>query len=314
MKIHRPVITDYSNAQHTHETEDQGGPIWPGYSGYSGDSGYSGYSGIGYSGADGASGYSGVGYSGADGASGYSGQSFVGSSGYSGYSSDSGYSGLSGYSSSSGYSGYSGIGTSGYSGIGTSGYSSNSGYSGLSGYSSASGYSGYSGTKPSGQIFLTAAGGWPSTTLGCKPNALYESGTYKENVYTLDFVDGSTTYAEWTVAMPSDWDGLTVTAVFYWMANDTTANAVVWGIQGVSYGDGDALDVTFGTVINVTDANASTAYQIRISAATGAVTIGGTPAAGKLVQFRVERAGGDGNDSLTVDAKLIGVMITFTRS
>ena len=57
------------------------------------------------------------------------------------------------------------------------------------------------------------------------------------NYYALDFPDSGITSAEVTVAMPSDWNAGTVTAQFYWTGiADTTTNAVVWGIEGRSYG------------------------------------------------------------------------------
>jgi hypothetical protein len=84
MKIQKPTITNFTEAQHDHLDAEGGGAVF-------GVSGYSGYSGIGtsgYSGINGTSGYSGI-----DGQSGYSG---MGTSGYSGADGISGYSGLQG--------------------------------------------------------------------------------------------------------------------------------------------------------------------------------------------------------------------------
>ena len=134
------------------------------------------------------------------------------------------------------------------------------------------------------------------------------------NYYALDFPDSGITSAEVTVGMPSDWNAGTVTAQFYWTGiADTTTNAVVWGIEGRSYGDGDALEAAYGTQVTVSDANASTANQVRISAATGAVTITGATAS-EVVQFRIQRLPADGSDTLGATARLLGVMITFVRS
>jgi hypothetical protein len=156
---------------------------------------------------------------------------------------------------------------------------------------------------------------WVSTTSGASAQSKIESTTNKENVYVIDFADAALTYAECSVVMPGDWDALTVTAKFYWMANDTTTNAVNWGIQGYSFRDGVTLDVAQGTAVYVSDANASTANQVRVSAATAAITIGGSPAAGDLVQFRISRDGNgaNGTDSLTATARLLGIMINYGR-
>jgi hypothetical protein len=117
---------------------------------------------------------------------------------------------------------------------------------------------------------------------------------------------------QWTVALPSDWDAGTVTAVFYWAADSASTNNVVWGMQGRSYGDSDAIDQAFGTAQTVTDAN-NAQNDLNISAATAAITITGAGAS-EMVQFRGYRDADNGSDNLAADARLIGVMITFTRS
>jgi hypothetical protein len=50
---------------------------------------------------------------------------------------------------------------------------------------------------------------------------------------------------------------------------------------------------------------------MHISAATSAVTIGGTPAANRPIQFQVYRDADAGGDTLATDARLLGVEITF---
>ncbi len=112
--------------------------------------------------------------------------------------------------------------------------------------------------------------------------------------------------------MPSDWNGGTVTAVFYWMAvTDTGTGTCIWGLAGVSFGDGDAINTNYGTRVDVSDANASTALQVRVSAATAAVTVTGA-AASEYVQWKVTRDAA--TDTMTGDARLLGVMISYTRT
>lgn len=157
---------------------------------------------------------------------------------------------------------------------------------------------------------------WPSGTSGCATNAKTEQATNKQNLYTLDF-DGAGTikeFSEGTVAMPSDWDGGTVTATFYWTATGTSTNSVVWGCQGRSYGDSETLDQAWGTAQEVTDAHTATALQAQISGTSAAITLSGTPAASELVQFRIYRDPNNGSDTLAVDAMLIGVRITYSRA
>jgi hypothetical protein len=114
------------------------------------------------------------------------------------------------------------------------------------------------------------------------------------------------------MAMPSDYNGGTVTAVFYWLSTSASTNSVVWGLAGRSYGDNEAIDQAYGTAVEVTDAN-NAANTVNISAATAAITLAGTPAASEYVQFRAYRLG-SGSDTLAATARLISVRITYTRS
>jgi hypothetical protein len=172
---------------------------------------------------------------------------------------------------------------------------------------------GATGAKPTGKIFLTAAGMWPTTTSGAATPAKVETTTNDVNYYSMDFADGSTLAGMAQVAMPSDWDAGTITAQFFWAADSASANSVVWDCAAMALADSDALDTAFGTAVTVTDAN-NAQLDLNISAATAAITVGNSPAAGELVFFRIRRVGGDGSDTLAATARLLGVMITFTRT
>jgi hypothetical protein len=135
------------------------------------------------------------------------------------------------------------------------------------------------------------------------------------NLYNfLDFADGSFLAADIVFPMPADYNGGTITAQFYWTANSTSGNSVLWGIYGVSIADNEALDVAFGTPQTVLDANKTTAYKLNISDATPAVTIAGSPVAGELVCWRIVRSGADPGDTLAATARLLAVVINYTRS
>lgn len=173
----------------------------------------------------------------------------------------------------------------------------------------------YLNSAVSSQIIITAAGMWPCATSGCAAVNQIETTTYKKNFKVLDFDAATVEYAECTIpAMPSDWNGGTLTAKFIWTANDATTNAVVWGVYLHSYADNEAMDAAWGTPMTVTDANGGAAYTIRISTATAAITAAGTPAAGELLQACIYRYATDGADTLAVDARLLGCIFTYTRT
>lgn len=172
----------------------------------------------------------------------------------------------------------------------------------------------YLNAKINSQIQIGAGSMIPSVTKPASYGSL-ETTTYKNDFVFMDFPDsGDYSYAEFNLVLPADYDGGTITALFHWTANSTSTNSVIWGMAAVALTDNQALDTDTGTGQTVTDANKSTAYYLNITAATSAITIAGTPAAGKLAHFRVYRASGVAGDDLAVTARLLSVVITYTRS
>jgi hypothetical protein len=74
------------------------------------------------------------------------------------------------------------------------------------------------------------------------------------------------------------------------------------------------MNVVYGTAIVVTDDALGAAEDLMVTAASSAVTIAGSPAAGELCAFRIFRDISDGNDDMTEDARLIGIKIIYTTN
>lgn len=165
------------------------------------------------------------------------------------------------------------------------------------------------GSNPKGSIILTAAGGAPTTTIPCGGPTKNEAGTNDIDYYTLDFDNATEERAFWNVIMPDNYDGGTITAVFYWTnAAGGAAETVDWGIKAGSWTNDDALDAAYGTEITTTDTWIAQG-DLHVSASSSAVTIAGTPAGGDLVIFNVGRK--VATDDLTGDAQLIAVKIKY---
>lgn len=146
---------------------------------------------------------------------------------------------------------------------------------------------------------------------GCS-NTSSESTINKVNTYALVFDQTNDEFAQATVGMPSNWDGGTITAKFYWLA-PLGSGDVVWTLQARAFANGSVLDQAFGALVSVTD-TLSANSQVQISSATSAITLAGSPAAGDLVIFQLSRDANNVADTLTDDAYLLGVEITFTVS
>jgi hypothetical protein len=163
------------------------------------------------------------------------------------------------------------------------------------------------------ELCLTASGSWTSLTNGASAIAQLETPTAKVNYFVVQFLQAVQSFVEWDVAMPADWNGGTFTATFYWLAASASTNAVVWGLQGRAYADGDAIDQAFGAAAEVTDANNGN-NLVNISAASAAVTLAGASlAGGQHVQFRAYRLG-SGADNLAATANLLEVRLTYLRT
>jgi hypothetical protein len=157
--------------------------------------------------------------------------------------------------------------------------------------------------------FVLSAGMWTSTSSGCGESIKITPGP---TLLVLPFAKGDSG-AEVCFPLPADYDGGTITAKFFWTANSTSTGVVVWALSAVALSDNEALSTAFSAEQFVLDANGSSAYTCRISAASAALTIANTPAAGDLVCWRVRRFGTSGADTLAVTAYLASVLITYGR-
>ena len=169
-------------------------------------------------------------------------------------------------------------------------------------------------TAVAAQIFITAAGMTPQATNGCAALVTTSMATNKQDIRTLNFDADAIEYAQSALfAMPSDYNGGTFTYKILWKHADTTTNfGVVWAVDAICYADDGALDAAWGTAVNVTDIGGTT-NDIYVSPISSAVTPGGTPAAGNPILVRVQRVATDAADTLAIDAKFIGIQITYTR-
>lgn len=158
-------------------------------------------------------------------------------------------------------------------------------------------------------IWLPASSWIPRTTNGCAEPTVIEATTNKNNRRVLDFDKDAIEYAQADVFMPQGWNAGTLTAQFVYETTGT--GDVIFGIQAVCIRDSDLADIAFGTAVEVTD-TALDSGDVMKTAETAAMTVGGTPAKGNLVQFQIYRKATDGNDTLDQDARLRGVVIFYT--
>lgn len=123
--------------------------------------------------------------------------------------------------------------------------------------------------------------------------------------------------AEFNVAMSERWDRGTIKAKVYWAPGDAGANVgeyVRFNLAGGAFSDGDALDAALGTAQSMDD-QVLADDDLHVTPASAAITVGGTPALGDLLHFKLTRDydyAGAGT-AMDVDARVFGVLIQFGR-
>jgi len=160
-------------------------------------------------------------------------------------------------------------------------------------------------------FFIPAAGLLPRTTAG---PAWGGEELVTNDIMTngLDYASSSSEYAQATFGMQKGWDEGTLTVRFYWTAGSGSGD-VVWKASLLSLGDNDAIDAALGTGQTVTD-TFLTADDMHISSWSSAITAAGSPAEDDMMVLVIERDGGNVSDTFTVDARLLGVQVKFTRN
>lgn len=156
---------------------------------------------------------------------------------------------------------------------------------------------------------LMAASMQPATTNGAAAGAV-ETTTNKVLYRTLDFDQTTQELAGFVVPMPKGWNEGTVTFRAIWTAASGTGG-VTWGLAGLARSDDDPIDTAYSSAVTSTDTLLSTGDAHR-SPESSALTIAGTPATDDTVFFRVSRVVADAGDTLTGDARLIGIELYIT--
>lgn len=160
-------------------------------------------------------------------------------------------------------------------------------------------------------IYIPAGSMMARTTNGCALSSVSETTTNKVLMRTLDCDASTNEYFQFQFAAPASFNLSTVTYQAYWFHATTATNfGVVWGLQCQGLGDGDTIDTAFGTAITVADTGGNT-DRIYISPESSALTIANV-AAGDLVQCQGFREAVGPSDTMTIDARFVGLKFLYT--
>jgi hypothetical protein len=119
---------------------------------------------------------------------------------------------------------------------------------------------------------------------------------------------------QYSQVMPENWDRSTVKVKFIWENGEAGgAGNVVWGVRASAASEGDPLDRAWGTAQTVTDA-ITTDGDNHTTAATAALTVGGSPALGDVITWEFYRDADASADTFDKKARLLHVVIQYKRS
>ena len=138
-----------------------------------------------------------------------------------------------------------------------------------------------------------------------------ESKVVLQSEYDAHHLEFESFEFEFHVAMPKSWDGGNITFSAYWVGLAST-DGVAWGLQVKALGDGEDINVAYGTAVVVTDDSQGSATEINVSATSGTIACSG--AAGDILFCQILRDVSDGNDDMAGDARLVGIKINYTTS
>jgi len=154
------------------------------------------------------------------------------------------------------------------------------------------------------------AGSWGTVTTNGALFAELELAANDIMLQTFNFDTTTSEKIQFWWEPPAEWDAGTITFNAKWTETGGAAcGTVIFSLAGHSYSDDDAIDAAIGgTPATVTDTNKDVDNDMHISPESSAVTINGATK-GESVLLQLSRTI---SDTLTVDAKLIGINVTYT--
>ena len=158
-------------------------------------------------------------------------------------------------------------------------------------------------------IWIPAVAMYGNTTNGAEAGQTELSNG--PEIKTLDFDKDSDEFAQFAIAFPKSWNEGTVTFQAFFTAASTNTGTTAFVLNAVALADNGDLNTAFGTAVGPTaKAMSGTSNDLAVTAESGAVTIAGSPSVDEYVFFQIMRD--VSADSLTADAKLLGIKLFFT--
>lgn len=157
-------------------------------------------------------------------------------------------------------------------------------------------------------VWVPASALAPTVTTGATGLITSELTAGNPNITYMSFTNGSTTYAQFSVALPKSWNASTVTFQPYWTGTSAGAGTTIWGLQCVASEDNETIDATFGTAQEVTDTFLTVRFN-HVGPESSAITVAGA-ADDAYLTCQVYRKGA--SDTRAAASFLLGLKLFIT--
>ena len=167
-------------------------------------------------------------------------------------------------------------------------------------------------TSGTENIWIPAAAMTPRDNAGCAALATVAAGSSgRPDFHVLDFDKDSDEHAQFSIAMPKSWDGGNIYYYAYWIGIAATTG-VAWGLEVLSLNDNEEFNQAYINPIIVQDDSQGDVTELLVSAKSAAIACSG--ADNDLLCFQVYRDVSDGNDDMSGDARLWGLLLEYTTN
>ncbi len=163
-------------------------------------------------------------------------------------------------------------------------------------------------------VWVDAGAMVPNSTLGAQFSSVENTSPTNRMVDSYIFTDATTNTVQFKIAMPLEWDFSTVKFKLVYTSTNASATATnVWRVKAAAISHNEAYDQDWGTAQTITN-KISGANLMQLTAATQALTVGGSPAAGDVVWFQVGRLGANVDDADTGQSLLLGAWLQYKET
>lgn len=162
-------------------------------------------------------------------------------------------------------------------------------------------------------IWVPATAMYATTTTGCSALTQVEQTALRPELKVLDFAAGADDHAQFSIAMPKNWNEGVIQFQSFWTVTGTDTGLVAWGLTAQSVVNSGVTNTGFSALTTNTPlAHSGTSNDLMVSAASGNVTVLNA-AADSVTYFMIARdVSAESADAQTAAARLIGIKILYT--